>query len=90
MIKGYSPELIVHPYDNSKIDFFNSPETAEIEMKELKERLGMYHVLVMGCGMGRSGGHKLKNDPIMLEQFIIHAVANNMMLVGDADFLWYL
>jgi len=90
VIKGYSPELIVHPYESSKIDFINHPESTEKEMDKLKSKLNVYHSLVMGCGFGISGDHKKANDPHMLSHLIKHAVSKDLTLVGDADFMWYL
>jgi len=38
----------------------------------------------MGPGYGRD------NDPILLTEVINEAMKNNMTLIGDADYLWYL
>jgi NAD(P)H-hydrate repair Nnr-like enzyme with NAD(P)H-hydrate dehydratase domain len=38
----------------------------------------------MGPGYGRD------NDPLLLTESISAAMENEMTLVGDADFLWYL
>ncbi|ORZ40916.1 H-hydrate dehydratase [Catenaria anguillulae PL171] len=77
VIKGYSPELIVHPYLRTS----DSLETRPIErVAPLLER---FHCVVIGPGMGR--------DPIMLElaECILDQVKRRSLpVVVDADALY--
>ncbi|KAK3245666.1 hypothetical protein CYMTET_44779 [Cymbomonas tetramitiformis] len=82
VIKGYSPELIVHPYlpEDSEDTYVPSQEAAVAAVEKWLSRLDC---LVVGPGLGR--------DPLLLdsvEEIIRRAKRLNLPLVIDADGLF--
>lgn len=74
VIKGYSPELIVHPVLDT-----------EYGIEEIDQWLPRLHVVVLGPGLGRNQS-MLGRISIIMER----ARARNIPMVVDADGLWHL
>jgi len=74
VIKGYSPELIVHPVLDT-----------EYGIEEIDQWLPRLHVVVLGPGLGRNQS-MLGRISIIMEK----ARARNIPIVVDADGLWHL
>jgi len=74
VIKGYSPELIVHPILDT-----------EYGIEEIDQWLPRLHVVVLGPGLGRNQS-MLGRISIIMEK----AKARNIPIVVDADGLWHL
>lgn len=83
-LKSYSPEFIVHSYEKDKINDSSNKDSAKKEIEKITQWFKGQHALIMGPGYGRD------NDPLLLTESISAAMENEMTLVGDADFLWYL
>ncbi|GMH43325.1 hypothetical protein BSKO_11247 [Bryopsis sp. KO-2023] len=83
IIKGYSPELIVHPYLYESEHLMESDDSFEFAQKaaeEVSDWFSRLDCLVVGPGLGR--------DPLNLEcaRLIIHAArVQGIPLVIDAD-----
>ncbi|KAI8374873.1 Ribokinase-like protein [Blakeslea trispora] len=82
VIKGYSPDLIVHPYMRTKEKL-----ESELNIDKIVDRVSSVfsrlHVLVVGPGLSR--------DEVMQEttrQLILRAREQNMAIVVDADGLY--
>jgi len=73
-LQAYSPELIVHP-------ILDSPDP----MTEMKEWLPRLHALLLGPGLGRRA-----QTFATLQDIIQAAMERNILLVFDADALFYL
>jgi len=74
VIKGYSPELIVHPVLDT-----------EYGLEEVDQWLPRLHVVVLGPGLGRNQS-MLGRISIIMEK----AKQRNIPIVVDADGLWHL
>jgi len=74
VIKGYSPELIVHPILDT-----------EYGIEEIDQWLPRLHVVVLGPGLGRNQS-MLGRISIIMEK----AKSRNIPIVVDADGLWHL
>lgn len=90
VIKGYSPELIVHPVlgivtrELYRITVRIISDT-EYGIEEIDQWLPRLHVVVLGPGLGRNQS-MLGRISIIMER----ARARNIPMVVDADGLWHL
>ncbi|KAI9102726.1 Ribokinase-like protein [Phlyctochytrium arcticum] len=85
VIKGYSPELMVHPYMrlSSHVDANNKEQELSNVTARIEELLPRLHVLVVGPGLSR--------DDLMQEtarQILVKAREKGMPFVIDADGLY--
>ncbi|EDO18238.1 hypothetical protein Kpol_543p68 [Vanderwaltozyma polyspora DSM 70294] len=82
IIKGYSPNLMVHPYLSSNVKEYPT------DFDKIKSLLSRIHVIVIGPGLGR--------DPSMLEsckriiQLVLEEHEGKIPIVIDADGLFLL
>lgn len=85
VIKGYSPELIVHPIleESHNMGGKDASSTAQVVLAEFDRWMERFDCLVVGPGLGR--------DPFLLDcvaRILEHARQSNVPIVVDGDGLF--